>query len=829
MQKENYKKYILTFLVTTGVFCLILAIGNIYPFGELAYLRGDMTNQYLDFMQDIINHLRNHNFSLFFSADISMGYDYLPFFMYYLSSPITLLALFIASFFKNTNIILLATLLTIFKLSLAGATMTYYLVNHYKKYDKFMLAISVCYALCGFNLEYNQSLMWLDGIILLPIIIKLVDDVLQNKNKKYFVLSISLLMFSNFYTGYMVILFSGLYYIYQYYLISENFKFNKLIINLLKYIGLVALGCCLIGAFLIPTMQSILSNRAGTDFSSLSSNTISSLENLKSILQFYIGQSNFFVINDYPLLYCGLLNVFLFIIYFTNKNISIKNKITYLVVIVLLASGLLIPFIDKAWHLFQNPLGFPHRYIFCIIFFMLIVSYESYACLQKKNKIILPLAIALILILFLGEFYKYVAYINKYLLVNLLFIFAYGFLLYKGNKRIISFILIFEIFINGIIVLNEDNSLYFAYDKHKNYIDKISNSMPDKIDNYRLEKTCLRPKRDSNFNNEAMFFNYNGICSYSSIYNQNNIDALTKLGYEKWTFSINYSNINPFIDNLLGVKYIIHKSELPFKKIKDNTYEYNCPNNIIFKSNIDINTELTQNVIENQNNLSQLLFNKDILSEIGYSLDNFYNLYKVDYKGDIIFDKDDFNDAGYMNIYPEKGNEGKLLFLYFKNPKFDNSTEITYTDVAKYIWAGRNDMLIYLGEVIDGEPILYNQFSTRTQMKDLELYIMDSKDLNQFAHICNNDYKINKNTIYTNSKENEFIYLSIANTDALKIKLNSKVIEPQIWLDNFIKIPLAKGNNTIEISYNFAKLYAGISVSILGIATYIVLFKKKMI
>ena len=66
-------------------------------------------------------------------------------------------------------------------------------------------------------LSANQfNVMWLDALIGLPLIILGVDALLQKRNPLYYVFPLSLTILSNYYTGYMICLFLGLYFPYAY-------------------------------------------------------------------------------------------------------------------------------------------------------------------------------------------------------------------------------------------------------------------------------------------------------------------------------------------------------------------------------------------------------------------------------------------------------------------------------------------------------------------------------------------------------------------------------------------------------------------------------------
>ena len=79
-------------------------------------------------------------------------------------------------------------------------------------------------------LSANQfNVMWLDALIGLPLIILGVDALLQKRNPLYYVLPLSLTILSNYYTGYMICLFLGLYFPYAYLMINDSFSWKNFV------------------------------------------------------------------------------------------------------------------------------------------------------------------------------------------------------------------------------------------------------------------------------------------------------------------------------------------------------------------------------------------------------------------------------------------------------------------------------------------------------------------------------------------------------------------------------------------------------------------------
>ncbi len=90
-----------------------------------------------------------------------------------------------------------------------------------------LLVFSICYALNGYNAIYMSNIIWLDGVLILPLMADGISQIVKEGGclKYYFSLVYALL--TNFYIGYMLCFFSALYFAYCFfkYRIPEDNKF----------------------------------------------------------------------------------------------------------------------------------------------------------------------------------------------------------------------------------------------------------------------------------------------------------------------------------------------------------------------------------------------------------------------------------------------------------------------------------------------------------------------------------------------------------------------------------------------------------------------------
>ena len=137
-----------------------------HPFGEKSILIMDMSDQYVDFFAGLRDIFTGEG-SIFYSWSKAMGGSYIGVFSYYVSSPLSVITLFFPRNMMPTALMIL----NILKLGLAGLSMCLYLRYTFGKRDFFTVVFSVLYATMSYAVTYSLSVMWLDGLIWLPMVL----------------------------------------------------------------------------------------------------------------------------------------------------------------------------------------------------------------------------------------------------------------------------------------------------------------------------------------------------------------------------------------------------------------------------------------------------------------------------------------------------------------------------------------------------------------------------------------------------------------------------------------------------------------------------------
>ncbi len=201
--------YLLSFFIPTIIMIAIFAYVKVYPFGNDIYLPVDAYGQYSSFLIYFRGIFFNGN-SIFYSLGKSLGGEVYGLIAYYLLSPYNLITLF----FNSGNITLAYNIILILKTASTGVAFTYYL-NRRKKADFRNLIFSMMYAFSAYVITYGFNIMWLDSVILLPLVIAGLDDLIKYKKFALYTISLSLTLITNYYMGFMVCIFCVIYFVYK--------------------------------------------------------------------------------------------------------------------------------------------------------------------------------------------------------------------------------------------------------------------------------------------------------------------------------------------------------------------------------------------------------------------------------------------------------------------------------------------------------------------------------------------------------------------------------------------------------------------------------------
>lgn len=826
--KKSIKYNVLNFIAILALISVIFSSLHFVPFGNKCLLISDMGSQYIPFLTNLRHALFTGDFS-FYSFKLSLGDNYFILFTYYLLSPFNLLVLL----FKSSQIPVAVNIILMLKIACMGWSMGFYLSKVYKNLNYSNLLFSISYALCGFIAMFYINIMWLDDIILLPIVMLGIYNLIHRNNSVFYIIVLSLTIIINYYLGYMTCIFSVIYFIYE--LFKTNGSYLEKKSRFLKFIKGSIVAGMISSVILIPTLMGMMRTGKGAIkiFNFMPIPTFG----LDIFTQLGISGNNVLQnVNSLPILFVSSFILILLVLYFYSTKINKRTKRLSAIILLILLFSMVIMTTDTIWHMFQPPEGFLYRNAYFVIFFVIILAYESW--LNKTfsdQKLLLRSGLIVSCLVSIGYFFSVLIdpFIRK-------FIKAYSFSYVNVNFLFYSVIFIVLItfsmcqlrdrYKTGVIVLLCLTSLELVFNFNSvnkpgpfgnyNTYRKFFHKENSLVNNVRNKDNFSRIFNDSlvinhaysvpyNNYNDAMLFNYNGLGGYSSSLNDKSRITLNKLGfYSKNQRRISYEGATQMTKALLGVHYEIDRHRII-------AHPYNLGLGSLSKGDLS-KIKLTSNVFQNQN-----MIWKTISGLPG----NFYKKSKIlNVKIRPMLNSKHHRFYRY-NLTVKPGDNG-ILYGYIPN----NSVSRLHLNVNGVFKRAQHKNIISayifsLGDNIKNKPCKIF-FNSKSRFRDLEEHFvsLNHKLFKRALKITNsNSLKIRKrnydNNIhgYVNASSKKWLFLNIPFDRGWEIKIDNHTHSAKRVLGSFMGLKISKGHHVIDMHYRVPGLKVGFIMNVLGL------------
>src|SRR5699024_143709 len=268
------------------------------------------------------------------------------------------------------------------------------------------ILLSMTYAFSGYVVAYQQNIMWLDVLILLPLVIMGIDIIVEKGSFYWYTIFLALTIIVNYYLGFMVCIFSVIYFVATNLgsLLDSNFKMK----NYLKRVLDFMLGSLLAGGISSIIWLPALASYSGSSKVEFTLNEIITKETTFSLTdlmsKFIIGSTNSQQIrNGLPNIFITISLLTLGLLFFMNKKISKGTKVKYSSMILVMLCSFYYLGLNRIWHGFSDPTWFPYRNSFIFIFILLILIGEQ----VKYMEVTIPNIIIVGLLGGLGIWYIY--------------------------------------------------------------------------------------------------------------------------------------------------------------------------------------------------------------------------------------------------------------------------------------------------------------------------------------------------------------------------------------------------------------------------------------
>lgn len=843
---KNIKHIIISTLVPLAIVGLISLIAFI--FCDVGLVANDCYEQYVPFLNAYYDVLTDGK-SIFYSLTGSMGYDFWAVFSYYLVSPLN----FIILLFGKSRIVYAVNLLIVLKLAFCGGTFSVFLKNRFPKAKcSRIVSFSTIYALCGFMVGYAWNIMWLDGVLLFPLVIMGLDLLMRDKNPKWYwyTLFLSLLIVISYFIGYMSCIFIFLYFF------TYSFKSFGDFMKKLLWVGLSSLLAIGISAvILLPSFGGVQSTYISGELLPAPEFYGSYAE---SFSNFLIGVPQIGITFDrqYANLFMTTFALLLSLVYFTSGGVKPGKKVRNFILLAVMLFSLNFKPLNFIWHGFHEQTGIPNRFSFMITFLLLSMAFEI--CVQSKKRVKKRSIFAAFGILAAGA--GALAYFDGDLIMQAAITaglaFAYALILAFGRGRVkfvISQIFVY-VELTAMLVLGIFTVSSSVIGDYSHYMDDFEAINSKKENGYYREKIdeVYNPKEEW-FENEAEYMTldelsvdrirewcdymknigHQSVVSEATLYNIramslfntfNNYDQTLfycRTGATGGTNNVMYYGENAFMDMLLGVRYYYTR----YYDVNSTAYEY-------------VRTEGEVGIYHNKYALSVGYAIPDALAKQDFELvDNPFesmNTLSKNITGKVVFanrsftfEQDEAALDGVLSYTHVIGQDEEFLF----QPVVSDMQRIdAYIDGELVYTGNRSQCIIDMGTLKKGTQVRVIITLKEPENPSVTMYVaaidnavlQDTYDMLSVYQLQVREYWDDylKGTISLDDTSN--VLLTIPYAEGWTIKVDGKETEPDKWCGLFIMLELSEGAHTIEMSYVTPGFKLGLYITMASAAVFLI-------
>lgn len=859
--KSKRKTLLLSFLTPLIIVTCYFIYRKFAPFGNSSVMTVDMGQQYIDFFTYFRTTLLHNPGGMLYSFSKALGGDMLGTWSYYLMSPLNLLILL----FPLSKLPAVVGIITILKYALAGLTAGYTFIKLQKTTGWPVVAFSTVYALMGWMVANQLNTIWVDGVILLPLIFLGLTHILQGGGTKLYIISLAAILMINYYIGWMIAIFVSAYVVIftlckAYQTTSAYWKV------VLKWLGASLISGALAAWILVPTFFALLKSKSNLESSPLLFRF--EYNPFQMIAKFVNGGFDFNQLpKGTPNIFVGSIALIMCLYYFFAPTIKRRLKIANGILLAFMILSMCFEPLDVLWHGMALPVWYPFRFSFIFSFLVITMGFSA---LQEalKNGIIWRRFAICLGIMAAGFLYITIAIKNfefltygkiltaaVFLILSVLLIFLWTKFPKKTFFPLLMFLLIaVEMGTNLAVSLSSLSYLDAANYTEFSKLMRAASSKTRKMDSgfYRAATTFSRTR------NDAMTGNFYGGSVFSSTLETATTNFYNDIGNPSDMYYSVYSNGTIFTDSLLSMKYyftprhVKNKSEyrrslnyltpltsrpdlVDYNKVAHtdliNIYKnpYTLPlgflsrRQYMFPINDTSETAAYQNQVASQldprvGNLFTTVTPTKITYDNAYRAANFSNsqikkIDKTEPAGIEMTIPVKKHTSYYMSLGPRM-TQDTLTYLVNGKPlqQYRTSAKETLLNLATGTNKDRKIHLLILANV------------NHAPLQNVFFYALDNNKVKTLTNdLKKNPYKITHHTArsitgtITSPNDDRTMTTTIPYSKGWTATVDGKKVTPHQWAKMFIYLTINKGKHTVKFTYTPVGLNTGIIISLVAL------------
>ena len=844
--------WIISTTVTAVFMIVIMKILKVAPFGTYGFTLVDSIHQYVPFFSDYQEKLKTGG-NLFYTWDVGMGQNFQSLLLYYMASPLNL----IVALVSRRHIMTVMSCLISLKMAISSGCFSFFLSRRRGKATNNMMivALGIAYGLNNYMCGYLWNLMWLDSIMVLPLIILGYERLIKKQDPRIYILALFYSLYCNYYISFIICIFLVLWFLTNGHSNPKKFFFDGL-----RFAGASLLAAAMSGLSLLVSYLGIMKTAsAGAGFPQWNwyQNFFELIKN-----QFFLTKPINMNTFDGPAnLYCGTLTIVMLFIYVFSNKINKWEKIGRIVLLTIFLVSMNQELLNFIWHGFHNQYGIPNRFSFLYIFTLLLICYDMTVKLRKTHMVSIIIGVALS-IAFLFTCYFTVGFdelksVNYFMAASVFLMVMYGVLLVlrrtnfipiKINTIFLGLLLLLELITNAAVGLTSrtpaSGEYYLQYtEEMEEATAKIKEQADAKGLNFYREEVVNPILLDENTYN-----NMKSIGTFCSTVRGDMVQVMSYMGFYTGANEFIYMGATPVTNDIFGVRYIYVRNSDYFPESDDLVpvlttddmvvYENTTAMPIAFAVNSDVETLWAYenyNCAAVLNNFAQCATNErsdifqTIYPVIGVSGD----------KCDVNFDSENPTIIGFSNANEsdmavnasfEVHEEGR----YFVNIRANYINEITYSVNGEERASDRYQTQMFdLGELNEGDVVHLKLSFGSSHANDgtISFYtsLLNKNELTTFrANLITRQMIVEELRDgylkgHITLDDNQLIYMSVPYDEGWTVYLDGQRVEPVKIADSFLGIKAGAGQHTVEMKYVPEGFRPGLVLSIIGWLGFIAL------
>ncbi|MBR1508197.1 MAG: YfhO family protein [Eubacterium sp.] len=842
-------------LVSAGIvlvfFLTVMIVGGVAPFGDYSFTFVDSMHQYLPFFSDYQGKLQNGG-SLLYTWNIGLGQNFQSLLLYYMGCPLN----FLVGLGTRKGIIGFMSMMITLKLAFSAGSMGYYLSRHSGKVRNkpLMLPFALAYAIGNYMLGYMWNLMWLDCIMVMPLIILGMERIIRGESARLYTVALFYALFVNYYISFIMCIFLVLWY-----LTTRHETVKGFFINGFRFAGCSILAAGMAAFSLITAYLAIMKT-------SSASQTFPEWEwygNIFDILKQHlvfiapIKSQNF---DGGANLYCGLFTVVFAFLYMFSNRIRIGDKIRRGILAALLIVSMNATTLNYVWHGFHDQYGIPNRFAFVYIFTMLVMGYEAAARLKNLNSgFILAAGLAMVAfivaVIIKCDLNARVSDV-KLGIICIIFVFVYSVVaILKAEDTLKPRVA--TIFIVSTCILElVTNALYGFFEIgfadggfYLKYCEEMQ-ELAEEVDRYNelsggtfYRSEIVNPR----MLDETTFDNLKGVSTFCSTVRGETVRVMDNMGFYTGVNEYLYNGATPYTNAILGIRYVYDHEDAYYPdygysnflaeegltKVYENRYY--LP--IAFAMDDDI---LAWSM-EGESDADKL----NSFARLSTGADNIFERVNVDMEvsGTDCEAKVSSNNSRYIS-YSAKDAERIYINteftipddgIYFVEISGNHMDNVVYTLNENERADGRyTTQLFPLGKILSGDEVkLKIRFApgySKEGQIGIKLEKMNEDNLiyaiNQHSRETLNvtDYSDNLIKGDITVSEERLMFTSIPYDEGWTVLVDGEKVEPEKVGKAFLAVPLKAGTHKVEMKFFPQGLKEGIMVSLGSLLLFVLVF-----